>query len=75
MTSQSQNRDNIFHERIAMLRDHGYRGFRVQKTQQLWDGVEVTAQNYRGRAISAAGETKDEAYTELIDQIDLALEY
>lgn len=74
MASQDRDRDNIFHERISILRDQGYRGFTVTSVKKEWDGVLVTARNNDGRTLSGAGDTNEEAYENLIDAIDRALE-
>lgn len=74
MALQEPDRDNIFHERISILHDQGYRDFTVTKIKKKWDGVEVTVQNSSGQKITASGETNDEAYKKLIDRIDLLLD-
>ncbi|MDX1636362.1 MAG: hypothetical protein R3281_00240 [Balneolaceae bacterium] len=74
MSFQDEEHDNVFHERISIMREKGYRGFSVQATQKKWDGIQVTARNSKGRTVSAFGETDEEAYKKLIDKIDQALE-
>lgn len=74
MKLEKQERDNVFHERVSILRDQGYRGFTVNKVQKEWDGVQVTAKNHKGRTVTGSGETNEEAYAKLIEKIDLALE-
>lgn len=68
------DRDNIFHERISVLKNLGYNGYTVTKEEQNWNGVQVTVENENGRKVSADGETIEEAYTKLIDNIDLSLD-
>jgi len=70
MNTEEQNRENVFHERAAILRDKGYLGFKVSAVKNKWGGVEVTVKNSSGRTLTAAGDTELEAYTKLIDKID-----
>ncbi len=74
MDLQDRDHENVFHERISILKDQGYRGFTINKVQGEWDGVQVTATNGRGRSLTGSGETKEEAYKKLIEKIDQALE-
>lgn len=74
MGLQEQDRENVFHERISILKDQGYRGFKINKVEKEWDGVQVTAKNHNGRTVSGSGETNQEAYIKLIEKIDEALE-
>jgi len=66
--------DSVFHERINMLKDQGYRGFEVSGGHQRAGGVEVTAKNQSGRTLSAQGESMDEAYENMIELIDQVLD-
>lgn len=73
MNTQDQHRDdrdNVFHERAAILREKGYGGFKISKVRQKWESVAVTVKNDAGRTLTASGETELEAYTKLIDEID-----
>lgn len=69
-----QDPDPIFHERIHVLTNRGYRGFRITKNQQHWEGVKITASNHAGKIVSSSGNTEEEALKKLIDQIDLVLD-
>jgi len=64
--------DPIFHERIHVLTERGYCGFKIIKKSQHWDGVSITATNHEGKVLSSSGNTEQEALKKLIDQIDLA---
>jgi len=66
--------DPVFHERIHVLTERGYRGFKITKKQQHWEGVKVTATNRTGKIVSSNGNTEQEALKKLIDQIDLLLD-
>lgn len=67
--------DEQFRERIAMLRNHGYRGFVITNIRKEWgDGVQVTARNDAGRSVTAGADTNDDAYQKIIDDIDLLLD-
>lgn len=70
---QEKNQENIFHERVAILREEGYRGFGIKETQRKWGGIRVIANNNKGMVLSASGETGEEAYAKLIDKIDWML--
>lgn len=72
--SKQEERENIFHERTTILKKHGYRGFTVQRVVRKWGGVKVTAKNNEGQVITASGETTEEAYKKIIDNVDLALD-
>lgn len=74
MNLQDQDRENVFHERVSILKDQGYRGFTISKIQSKWDGVQVTASNGMGRTLTGSGETKVEAFKKLIEMIDQTLE-
>lgn len=74
MSIEDQDRGSVFHERISVLRDHGYRGFSVSKIRKEWDGVQVTVQNDRGKTVTVSGDTNEEAYKKAIDQIDMILD-
>lgn len=65
--------DAPMHERINLLDNEGYRGFKVTHKKKKWDGIEIEAAN-SNKSLSAAGETGEEAYKKLIDLIDLTLD-
>lgn len=66
--------DSVFHERINMLKDQGYRGFEVSGGHQTPGGVEVIVKNQKGRTLSTQGESMDEAYENMIELIDHVLD-
>lgn len=68
------DQDPVFHERIHVISEQGYCGFKIIKKSQHWDGVSVTAANNAGKIMTANGSTEKEALKKLIDQIDLALD-
>lgn len=68
--NESEERSPIFHERIKELKDHGYRGFRIIQSKEKWGGLKVSAQNTQGQTVTATGETDEEAFKKLIDEID-----
>jgi hypothetical protein len=71
---QDFNRESIFNERIKVLRDKGYRGFRIVRHERKWDGMLITAKNEHKKVVTAIGETSEEAFKKIIDQIDQLLE-
>ncbi|SMO63488.1 hypothetical protein [Fodinibius sediminis] len=71
MSSEKRDRDNVFHERISILKEQGYCGFMIDNIKKHWDGIQVTVRNNSGETITASGETPEEAYSEIIDSIDL----
>lgn len=74
MHSQEDNRENLIHERSKILNEQGYRGFSVQGLSQHWQHTRVTVKNKHGKTIEASGETKEEAYQNVIEKIDLLLD-
>jgi hypothetical protein len=72
--NQERNRESIFNERIRILKDKGYRGFKVSRHDRKWDGVLITARSDEGQVVTAFGETNEEAFKKIIDQIDQLLE-
>lgn len=75
MDKREESTDTIFHERISILKEKGYRGFKINSIRKEWDGVMVTAGNNAGRMVTASGETNEEAYEKLIEKIDQVLEF
>lgn len=71
---QDRDESTPFHERITILKNQGYRGFSITKSESKWDGIEVTATSESGDTLKASGETGEEAYKKLIDQIDFTLD-
>lgn len=74
MNQQDDNRDNVFHERTSVLQEQGYRGFMVSGITQKWDNTLVRVKNKSGKTIEASGETKEEAYQNVIKKIDLLMD-
>lgn len=70
MALQKQDRNNVIHERINVLNDQGYRGFTITGVRKEWEGFRVLARSDNGLIISASGDTKEEAYSNIIDNID-----
>lgn len=74
MNPQDDNRDHVFHERTTVLQEQGYRGFMVTEISQKWDNTLVKVKNQGGKTIEAIGETKEEAYQNVIKKIDLLVD-
>ena len=68
------DRDYVIHERVNTLKDEGYRGFTVAGGKNKTEGFVVSAKNSKGRELKAEGDTLDEAYANLIEYIDYALD-
>lgn len=66
--------DAPMHERINLLDNEGYRGFKISNKKQKWEGIKIEADNGSNKSLSATGETSEEAYKKLIDLIDLTLD-
>lgn len=74
MNEHQQHIDNVLHERSRILNDQGYRGFTVKRISQEWRNTQVTVTDGNGKTITASGETKEEAYQNIIEKIDLFLD-
>jgi len=75
MADETYNdRQSSLQERVNMLNRMGYRGFSVKSCKRKWDGVEVKVVNSSGKVFSAEGETVDEAYGNVIEEIDLMMD-
>ena len=69
------DREPVFHERIQLLKEEGYRGFTVTGSRDRWQGVVLVTHNRQlGRTLESDGETLEEAYKKMVDLIDHALE-
>jgi len=68
--------DNVFHERVDILQDQGYLGFKVNKVtgSKETDEFIVETKNHKGATLHAKGETKEEAFKKMVDLIDIAVE-
>jgi len=71
---QEDDRENVFHERTNILKEQGYRGFSVTSVAQEWESMRVTVKNKSGKTIKASGETKEEAFQNVIKKIDLLMD-
>jgi hypothetical protein len=69
-----EDRDSVFHERIDILKDQGYRGFTVSGGTKSQGGAEIFAKNISGITLKTKGGTKEEAYKKMIDLIDHTLD-
>ena len=69
-----EDREYVFHERIKILRERGYRGFTIARESSSPAGIELTATAQDGKVLTTHGETRDEALKKMIDQIDLVLD-
>lgn len=70
-----QNDINIPEEEVVRnFTKWGYRGYHEKRSFQRGPFVEVVVTNARGHTISGAGETKEEAIEEIVEQIDRLLD-
>lgn len=69
----TDEQESIFHERVNVLMEQGYLGFKVNKVSGSNETGEfiVGATNHKGVILTAKGETKEEACKKLIDLIDI----
>lgn len=67
-------RNSSLQERVNLLNRKGYRGFTVKSCNRKWDGVEVKVVNSSGKVFTSDGEALDEAYENVIEEIDLHLD-
>lgn len=75
MFEEEMHTHSSIQERVNMLKDQGYRGFRLfGGTQQMEASVQVHAKNKNGLMLNAKGDTLDEAYENLIETIDYTLD-
>lgn len=74
MNMPEDNRENVFHERTTILKDQGYRGFFVTGVVEEWENMRVTVKNKSGKTIEASGETKEEAFQNVIEKIDILID-
>lgn len=72
----SETPDYLEIERIDLLQNHGYFGYKVIKiTFDDYRGqVIAVARNGKGHVLSAYGETEDDACIQLIDLIDITVD-
>lgn len=75
MYNEDMNRESVIQERVNLLKDQGYRGFRLSKGhQKAEESFEVAAVNKKGLILTADGDTLDESYENLIEKIDYTLD-
>lgn len=69
-------RESALQERVNLLKESGYRSFNVvsAKKSDKWAGVKVVVKNKKGRELTGEGETMDEAYENVIELIDIAMD-
>ena len=72
--STYNERESTLQERVNRLNRMGYRGFTVKSCNRKWEGVEVKVVNSSGKVFTAEGENVDEAYRNVIDEIDLLID-
>lgn len=72
----TDDQDNVFHERVNVLMDQGYLGFKVNKISgsKETDEFIVETTNHKGITLHAKGETKEEAFKKMVDLIDVTIE-
>jgi len=71
---REMDHNSVFHERLNILKNQGYRGFSVTGGQEKWSGVELISTNSSGKKLKASGETETEAYENMIELIDRTLD-
>ena len=75
MVFDDAGRESTLHERVNRFKDKGYRGFKPVSGKSVMEGsVKVKAKNSEGLELIAEGDTLDEAYENMIERIDLALD-
>lgn len=75
MNERTVEKQSAIQERVNILKNKGYRGFRIMKGSQKPEySVEVSATNKAGVLLIAIGDTLDEAYENLIERIDITLD-
>lgn len=61
-------------ERVKTLKEVGYRGFMISGSKQKFEGVEIIVENKKGMMLNAEGDNLEEAYKNMVDLIDQALD-
>jgi hypothetical protein len=71
-----ENPDYLINERISLLLNHGYYGFKVDTVTYSSHRGQIVAEarNSKEEILTAYGETKDEACMQLIDLIDITID-
>ena len=72
-TKRAPKYDYLTHERINVLSDHGYCGFKISQVKEDPDSGEVTVctKNNNGNTLTVRGQTITDACKKMIDSIDL----
>jgi len=72
-TDQIKHPDYLVNERINLLLNHGYYGYKIVNLgfDDYRGQIIAVAQNNSGTVLSAYGETKEDACMDLIDFIDI----
>jgi len=75
-TGYSETPDYLVSERINLLLNHGYYGYKVIKIRfdDYRGQVIAVVRNGKGHVLSAYGETEDDACIQLIDLIDITVD-
>lgn len=72
-TNRIEHPDYLVNERITLFLNHGYYGYKVESSRfdDYRGQMIVVARNDNGNALSAYGETEEDACRDLIDLIDI----
>lgn len=72
-TKRAPKYDYLTHERINILADHGYCGFKISEIKKDPNSGEVTVftKNDRGISLSVRGQTMTDACKKMIDSIEV----
>lgn len=70
MSYSDEDRSLVYDERVTNFQTHGYRGFRLTNSRQVFDELEITAKNPDGKILSARADTEEQAIKKVIDLID-----
>ncbi|HYW35750.1 MAG TPA: hypothetical protein VE868_10120 [Balneolaceae bacterium] len=52
------------------INKEGYGGFTITAVKKLWKRFKVTAKNGKGRTVTATGNSLEEAYQEIVENIN-----
>lgn len=70
MSYSDEDRSLVYDERVTNFQTHGYRGFHLGSTRQVFDELEITVKNSEGKILSARADTEEQAIKKVIDLID-----
>lgn len=71
MKLKERNRKGVSQKQINILNKQGYREFTIISLSKEWEGFWILARNDNGLIISASGNTEQQAYNKLINNIDI----